>query len=165
MDTTEQLSASSPEPQMILTDAAQYYLQQAGKWATFLGIMGFIGTVFLAIAALFMGTLFTTMARMNLMMASSAGMGGIVTIVYLLLAVVSFFFALYLYQFGDRIKTGIAYNRVEETTAALGKLKSFFKLWGIFTIVYIVLTIVFIIGMIAVGSHAASMMQNNGTIQ
>lgn len=152
-------------PQMILTEEAQYYLQKAGQWAFFLGIMGFIGTAFLAVAALFMGTVFTTMAKLNPLMGAASGMGGVVTVFYLFLAAVSFFFALYLYQFGDRIKRGITYHSTEETTLALGKLKSFFKLWGIFTIVYLSFLVLFMVMMIIVGSQAASMMQNNGTIQ
>ncbi|OJW14869.1 DUF5362 family protein [Mucilaginibacter sp. 44-25] len=150
--------APTPEPNMILTETAQFYLQKAGKWASFLGIMGFIGTGFIAIAALFMGTIFTTMATMNPMMGAAAGMGSLVTVFYLLLAVVSFFFALYLYQFGSRVKDAIAYSNTEQLTSALGKLKSFFKLWGIITIVYIVFVVLALAFSIATGLGAASMM-------
>jgi hypothetical protein len=31
-----------PESQIILTEEAQYYLQKAGQWAYFLGIVGFV---------------------------------------------------------------------------------------------------------------------------
>lgn len=102
-----------------------------------------------------MGTMFTTMAAMNPLLAGAAGMGGVVTAIYLLLAAVSFFFALYLYQFGDRIKKGITYSNLEDVTSALGKLKSFFKLWGIFSIIYIAFMIIFFFVMIIVGANAA----------
>ncbi|WP_374950324.1 DUF5362 family protein [Mucilaginibacter sp.] len=164
METNENYHQPAAEPQMILTDQAQFYLQKAGQWAFFLGIMGFVGTAFLAIAALFVGTIFTSMAAINPLMAHAAGMGAAVTVMYLLLAAVSFFFSLYLYQFGDRVKKGIAYHNVDETTAALGKLKSFFKLWGIFTIVYIAFLILFFITMILVGANAASHIPNGSAL-
>ncbi|MBB5397617.1 DUF5362 family protein [Mucilaginibacter sp. AK015] len=153
-----QPAAPEPESKLILTDEAQYYLQKAGQWAYFLGIVGFVGTAFITIMALFAGTLFSTMASMNPMMAGAAGMGGVVTFFYLLIAVFSFFFALYNYQFGDRIKKAIAYQNTQELTLALGKLKSFFKLWGISTIVIISLYILMFIGIIIAGIGAASMM-------
>ncbi|MES2268929.1 MAG: DUF5362 family protein [Bacteroidota bacterium] len=147
----------SPEPQIILNEQAQYYLLKAGQWAYFLGIMGFIGTAFIAIMALFVGTIFTTMAAMNPLMAgAAAGAGGAATVMYLLIALVSFFFALYLYQFGDRIKKGVTFKSQEEITQALGKLKSFFKLWGIFTIIYLSFIALFMV--IAILGGAAAMM-------
>ncbi len=84
----------TPEPQLILNEQAQYYLLKAGQWAYFLGIMGFIGTAFIAIMALFVGTIFTTMAALNPMMAGAAGSGGAVTVLYLLIAAVNFFLCL-----------------------------------------------------------------------
>ena len=146
----------TPEPQLILNEQAQYYLLKAGQWAYFLGIMGFIGTAFIAIMALFVGTIFTTMAALNPMMAGAAGSGGAVTVLYLLIAAVNFFFALYLYQFGDRIKKGVTFQNQEEINLAFGKLKSFFKLWGIFAIIYLSFMALFIL--IAVLGGAAAMM-------
>lgn len=155
-ETSVQPVAPESQPQLILNEQAQYYLHQAGKWAYFLGIMGFIGTAFIAIMALFVGTIFTTMAAMNPLMAGAAGAGGVVTVVYLLIALVCFFFALYLYQFGDRVKKGVAFKSEAEITSALSKLKSFFKLWGIFTVVYLAFVVLFII--IFVLGGAAAMM-------
>lgn len=159
METFEHNEIPATEPQLVLTEEAQYYLQKAGQWSNFLGIMGFIGTGVIAIMALFIGTLFSTMAAMNPMMAGAAGMGSAMTIVYLLLAVVSFFFALYLYQFGSRAKSGVLHNNTIEITAALGKLKSFFKLWGIFTIIYIAVIILALLGPIILGVSTGSFMR------
>ena len=147
------------QPQIVLTDEARYYLQKAGQWAYFLGIMGFIGTAFIAIMALFIGSIFTAASQLNPAMGGMAAGGGtLVTVIYLLLAVFSFFFALYLYQFGDKIKNAVTYNNTTEATQAFSKLKSFFKLWGITTIVYLSFVVLVIIGSIVVGIGAASMM-------
>ncbi|QHS57736.1 DUF5362 domain-containing protein [Mucilaginibacter sp. 14171R-50] len=156
-ETPMQPAAPEPESKLILTDEAQYYLQKAGQWAYFLGIMGFIGTAFVAIMALFVGALFSTMASMNPMMAGAAGMGGVVTFFYLLIAVFTFFFALYLYQFGDRVKKAVAFQNTQEMTLALSKLKSFFKFWGIFTIVILALDILIFVIFIIAGVGAATM--------
>lgn len=147
------------EPQLTLTENSLYYLKKSGDWAYFLGIVGFVGTALIAIAALFMGTIFTTMATMNPMMGAAAGMGSLVTVFYLLLAVVSFFFALYLYQFGTRVKSAVLHYNTDELTNALGKLKSFFKMWGIITIVYIALMVLVFVGSIVAGIGAASAMR------
>lgn len=149
------------QPQIVLTDEARYYLQKAGQWAYFLGIMGFIGTGLIFIGALFAGTMFTTMARVNpLIEGIAAGLGTLMTVIYLLLAVFSFFFALYLYQFGDKIKSAVAYNNTAEATVAFSKLKSFFKMWGITTIVYLSFVALAFVGMIVAGIGAASMMSH-----
>lgn len=89
-------------------------------------------------------------------MGVAAGLGGIMTVVYLLVALISFFFALYLFQFGTRIKSAVASYDVDELTNALGKLKSFFKLWGIITIVYIAFTVLYIIAAVVMFGVFAS---------
>jgi flagellar biogenesis protein FliO len=137
METEENYVGPGAEPVLTLTQQAQFYLQQAGKWATFLGVVGFIFTGFIAIGALSVGTILTYLSAVNPLMQFPAGISIIVTIVYLLIALLLFFYSLYLFQFGSRIKKGIYLNNADETALAFSKLKSFFKLWGIITIVII----------------------------
>jgi len=159
MEITESHLEPTAEPQIILTDEAQYYLQKAGQWAYFLGIIGFIVTGFIVIAALFAGAVFSAMAKLNPMTPYPANMGVYMTFFYMLIAAFNFFFSLYIYQFGNRIKNAILYNNTQEVTVALGKLKSFFKLWGIATIVVIAVYILAFIGLIIAGINAASVMR------
>ncbi|MEO7212811.1 DUF5362 family protein [Mucilaginibacter sp.] len=160
MDTTDNILETAGEPQMVITADAKYYLQKAGRWASFIGIVGFVMSGLVAVLALFIGSIFAAMARINPMMAlMSAGMGTLMTVIYLFVALFSFFFALYVYQFGSRIKKAVVFNDSEGATLAFSKLKSFFKLWGITTIVVIsfyVLAIAFgILGVMAslAGAH------------
>jgi hypothetical protein len=150
METEEIYVQPGGEPQLILTQQAQGYLQQAGKWAIFLGIVGFIFTALIALGALTIGSILTYLAAANPLMQFPAGFGAMITVVYLLTAVLFFFYSLYLYQFGSRIKKGMYLNSPEETTLAFSKLKSFFKLWGIITIViilfYVLIFIISIVG-------------------
>ncbi|OOQ61033.1 DUF5362 family protein [Mucilaginibacter pedocola] len=160
MDTTHFPDAAD-EPQLLISIDAKQYLQTAGKWATFLGIVGFIMTGLVAVMALFIGAIFAAMAQFNPMMAAiPAGVGTLLTVVYLLMALLSFFFALYLFQFGSRVKKAIAFNDTAEAALAFSKLKSFFKLWGIITIVVFAFYILaFAFGIVAgiagaAGAHA-----------
>lgn len=163
METTEtEVTTPAPEPQLILGPEAQSYLREAGKWANFLGILGFIFCGIILIISFSIGG---TMARLadtapGPMATILAGMSGFITVVYILIDVIYFFFSLYLYQFGNRIKQGIIFTDNNHVTIALGKLKSFFKLWGILTIVALCLYALTIIIVIVVGVGAASMMHH-----
>jgi hypothetical protein len=145
------------QPSMVLNAQVQGYLRQAGKWAVFLGILGFIGSALVLILALLIGSFFSFMvAKTPELSALPASFGGIMSFVYVLIAVVYFFFSLYLYQFGSRIKRGILYSDEAAVTNALGKLKSFFKLWGITTIVILVLYVLVVIVTVVIGAGMAT---------
>ncbi|WP_454800860.1 DUF5362 family protein [Mucilaginibacter phyllosphaerae] len=156
MEIEEIIHQPAPEPHLVLTEEAQYYLQKGGQWANFIGIVGFVMTGFIVLMALFIGTFITAMSAINPMMAGSAAAGPFLTIIYLLFAVFNFFFSYYLYQFGARVKKGILFSNSEEITQALSKLKSFFKLWGITLVV--ILSLYALIFVIAIIGGAAGMM-------
>ncbi|MBK0380837.1 DUF5362 family protein [Mucilaginibacter segetis] len=159
MEINEEFTQPEAEKGMLLTNESQYYLQQAGKWANFLGIVGFVMTGFILLLSLFIGAIFSKMGSMpNSGMPYGAGMGGFMTVFYILIAIFNFFFSLYLYQFGSRIKDGISYNDAEKANSAFVKLKSFFKLWGITTIVIIILYALFFITMLIGGLGLAALM-------
>lgn len=157
MDTSEDYLAPANEPGIIINTQAHHYLSKAGKWATFLGIIGFIMTGLIALGALTIGTLFTTMSQFSPMGPLPAVAGTAITIVYLLLAVLSFFFAYYLYTFGSKISKGLLYNSSEEVTLAFGRLKSLFKLWGI-TIIVIISFYVLIFALVIIGGLGSTLM-------
>jgi hypothetical protein len=150
-----------PEREMVLNQEALYYLQQAGKWATFLGIVGFIFTGLILLGALSASALVAVFQRINPMIG--AGMAGGIAVYYIVIAAVYFFFSLYLYQFGSKVKQGIGFGDTVLVTAALGKLKSFFKLWGIMTIVAFALMVVIIICAIIFAATFASAMHTPAT--
>ena len=164
METTEdQLPEQAPhqEHSMVLTQEAQYYLQQAGKWAKFLGIMGFIGCGFLLLAAVFAGSLIGLMTKFSpTPNPALAIMGPTLGIVYFLMAVLFFFVNYNLFLFGSRVQQGVAYINNEMVTGALGKLKSFFKIKGIILIVVLSIYLLIIVCVIIAGVGAATMMQH-----
>jgi len=149
METTEATEQPTPEkfPVLILDDTAKYFLQSAAKWANFLGIVGFILTGLIVLVALFIGSIISMIAKLQ-PTPMPMGFGGFLTIIYLFIAAFYFFFSLYLYQFGARIKDGILFYNQMQVTAGFEKLKSFFKLWGITTIIIMALYVLIIIGVI-----------------
>jgi hypothetical protein len=134
---------------VVLNAEAQAYLRETGKWASFLSVMGFIFCGLILLVALFIGTFFSYMSRISPIYGNMPqGVGGMVSIIYILLDVLYFFFPFYLYRFSDRIKKGIVFNDTAHVTSALENLKSLFKLWGIVTIVvlgFYVLVFAFVI--------------------
>jgi hypothetical protein len=88
-----------------------------------------------------------------------AGMGGLIAVFYILIDIVHFFFSLYLYQFGDKIKKGVMFADTVHLTSAFEKLKSFFKLWGIITIVVLCLYALLIICVVIAAFAGASMVR------
>jgi len=149
------------QPQgIILTQEAQLYLLSAGKWARFLGILGFIGTAFIAICALFVGTMMSALSSVSPMgsFGMAGAMGGFMSFFYILIALFYFFVSLYIYQFGARVKEGVAFGSSETIANGLGKLKSVFKMIGIITIVILILYIFILIGVIVFASRIAHTM-------
>ena len=147
MDITPTPEQPFAPPVLTVGPEAQSYLKSAGKWATFLGILGFIFCGIIFILAFFVGSFFTRYAATSAspFAAAAAGAGWVVTFFYLLIDVFYFFFSFYLYQFGSKIKRGITFFDNAHITSAFDKLKSFFKLWGITTIVILALYALFIL--------------------
>lgn len=157
---TPQPAAEQPHGIILLQDA-QAYLVAAGAWARFLAILGFIGTGFVVLAALFIGTIMSAISNFSPAGRMAAAPGGFLTVFYLLLAVLNFFIALYLYQFGARVKEGVIFNSSATVTEGLRKLKLTFKIVGIVTIVMLVFYVFAIIGVIIFASRGAQLVTPN----
>jgi hypothetical protein len=145
---------------MILTEEAQLFLYQSGKWARFLGIMGFIGSAFIAIVGIFFGTFMSLVANLKQQQVQymPVGFSTVVAVFYILIGLLCFYVSLKLYQFGSGINDGIEWRNTEQVTKALGKLKSFFKIKGIILVCILSLYVLIIIGAIFAGIVGASMM-------
>nr|WP_315223073.1 DUF5362 family protein [uncultured Flavobacterium sp.] len=123
-----------------LDESAKNFLKETAKWAYFLGIMGFIGIAFIVVIAIFAGAIFSTMSNTVPGMGAMGGsFGAIISVVYILIAIVYFFPVYYLFKFGSNTKTAFRENDSEVLTVSLGYLKSHFKFLGIFTISILVL--------------------------
>jgi hypothetical protein len=151
METNENTEHTAPETGLALTFEGQTYLREAGKWAGFLSIVGFIFCGLFLIIALFIGTIFSFLGQLSPAYAQlPTFVGVIVAIVLILFDLIYFFLSLYLYQFSSRIKKGIVFTDHFHLNQGMGKLKSFFKMTGIITIIFLSLyALEFIVVLIA----------------
>jgi hypothetical protein len=153
MEETEITAIPTPEPGLLLTNNAQYYLQETGKWANFLAIVGFIMCGLFLLMALFIGALFSAVGRISPVYTQMpSGVGTFLSVIFILFDVLYFFFPFYLFKFAAGIKQGLALSDKEQVAESLGKLKSFFKLAGIVTIVMLCIYALELIGVIALFS-------------
>ena len=151
-ETTDPLDSGKPKG-ILLTGEAQHYLHETAKWASFLSIVGFIMCGLFLLMAFFIGAIFSFLGNISpVYNQMPAGVGTFLSVIFILFDVLYFFFPFYLYHFARKAKRGIALSDTEEITEALGKLKSFFKLAGIVTIVMLCIYALEILGMIALFS-------------
>jgi len=130
---------------------AQSYLTESARWGKFLAIMGFIVCGFMMILSFFMPVFLTQLPPYNSVSTEfSSGMKVGMTIVYLLLALLSFFPCFYLYKFSVKMQSAVKMVSQENFDESLMNLKSVFKFYGIFVIIILAFyALAFIIGIIA----------------
>jgi len=132
------------ENQLVITDADKLYLKTAGKWGNFLAIMGFIGTGLMFLAGVSF-TVFSPLIGSNSAIGSTLGMPfGIFGIVYVLIAVLYFFPAYYLYNFSTKIIAALNSNSQSNLDSSIKSLGLMFKFIGIMTIILISLYLIMI---------------------
>ena len=137
---------------MKLSESAKDFLKETAKWAYFLSILGYIGIGFVVFTALFVGSLFSAMDKMNPAMGAMGSSFGIVmTFVYFLIAVLYFFPVYYLNKFASNAKAAFKNNDSETLTISLKYLKSHYKYIGIMTLVVFSLYLLMFVGIIATG--------------
>ncbi|MBZ4188797.1 DUF5362 family protein [Niabella beijingensis] len=130
-----------------VNEQGKLYLDEASKWAKFLGIIGFIFLFFMLIGGF------------GVMMAGSAAFrnsgipfsGAFIGLLYIAFAALYFFPAFYLYKFGTIARRALQNESLTELNEGLRYLKSFFKFAGILTIVVIAF---YIIAVLSVGMGA-----------
>ena len=133
--------------EMKLNESAKGFLKETAKWAYFLSILGYIGIGFIIFVALFAGTLFSAMGKMNPTMGAMGSSFGIVmAVVYFLIALLYFFPVYYLNKFASNAKAAFKNNDSEILTTSLEYLKSHYKYIGIMTVVIFSLYFLMFIG-------------------
>jgi hypothetical protein len=147
------------------TPLAQSFLKEAGKWARFVSIVGFIFIGLYVILALFMfamgSAIDSAAGNMGSRGAFGAISGAFLGVIYLIVAIIAFFPTLYLSKFAGKAKLALENNNTEYLTNSIENLKSYFKFMGIVTIImiafFIIGFIVAIVGGIAAASATGSM--------
>ena len=136
-------------------DAASHsHLKEAAMWARFVSIFGIVISVILAIAAFFVGSFLSNMdsnpySRYG---SDSAAMGaGMITVIYLIAAVICFIMSLYLFRFATKMKAALLSGDQLLLNLSFQNLKVYFRIIGIITAIYLVIIVLaMLIGLIGV---------------
>ncbi|MBA4135177.1 MAG: hypothetical protein C0525_10675 [Flavobacterium sp.] len=130
-----------------LNQTALDYLRESAKWSMFLAILGFVGVGFLALMAIIMTSVMSAMPDTP---GPFGAVKGIISIFYLVIALVYLFPVYYLYRYASNAKKAIYAKDSALLTDAFGALKSHHKFLGIAAIIiislYILAAIVMVIG-------------------
>ena len=131
------------------------YLRETAKWGKFLAIVGFVGCGILAIIAVFAGT---AMSSAFESVGGGAGMSGmLLTLIYLIIAIIYFFPCLYLFHFANKMQRALRQNDQFFLTDSFKNLKSCYKYMGILMIIVLSFyVIIIIIAMFAAASAFGS---------
>lgn len=130
-----------------LNQTALDYLRESAKWSMFLAVLGFVGVGFLALMAIIMTSVMSAMPETP---GPFGAVKGIVSILYIVIAVIYLFPIYYLYRYASNTKKAIYSKDSALLTDALGALKSHHKFLGIAAIIiislYILMAIIMVIG-------------------
>ena len=122
-----------------ITNASQQNLKEAGRWANFLAIVGFVMLGLMVLGAIAMFALGSILPLGSGMSAGAAG------VVYILMAALYFFPTYYLYQFSSKIKVGLKSTSQQDVDEAFQNLKSMFKFVGILMIIVLSIYVIMIL--------------------
>ncbi len=143
-------SGISMSDNLVLTGPAKDYLRQTGGWAKFLAILGFIYCGFIILAAFFVGSIFSKIPASSFAGAGAmpSAIGGIATVVYLVIGLIFLYPNVRMFQFAVKAKAAIDYNDSAEMELSMKRLRSNFRFWGIFFIIILSLYALIVIGVL-----------------
>jgi hypothetical protein len=132
-----------------IDDIAIQHLKETTGWAKFLGVVGFVFSGFIAIAAFVAGATLSTL-RSPFSNSYGAGLGASIIVIYLLMAGLTFMISLFVYRFGSNGKAAINSGDQSSLNDSLKNLKFVFRTQGIITCIYLgILVLVFLFGGLA----------------
>ncbi|TCD00325.1 DUF5362 family protein [Pedobacter psychroterrae] len=146
----ENIEEKEPEV-LIITEDIRSYIYETAKWANFLSIVGFVFTALMVLCTFGVGAF---MSLMNNAMGAAnpyaaLGTAGL-TVVLLFCALIYFYPSLLLFKYANAAKKAVLFADQATLSIAMGKMKSFFKFWGILMIVVLAFYgLIFLFGIIA----------------
>ncbi len=127
--------------ELSVSPAASGYLNETGRWAKFLAVIGFIFVGLLVIFGLFAGTIFSSLG------SPVPFPGFMMGLIYIAMGILYFFPLYYLFRFATRLKGALTTKSARELESAFENLKSHYKFIAVLMI--IVLGIYVFVGGIA----------------
>lgn len=135
------------ETDLIVDSTISAHLKETAVWGKFLGVIGFIYSGFIVLGAIFAVSMFAKLTGHATGSSNGLLVGGIVSIVYLILACVLFFMSMYLFRFAKSMQVALNTNDQELLNVSFKNLKIYFRFAGIITIVALIITALGIIGL------------------
>lgn len=140
---------------MNIDQAGKSHLGEAARWAKFLSVMGFIGCGLVVLIGVFFGSFFNNFASgfgrnsPYSEVSPMAGMGAVMAVVYIIIALIYFFPCLFLYRFATKMKTALASDDQETLNASFQNLKATLRFIGILTLIGVCFWVLaFIVGLL-----------------
>jgi len=138
METSYPLDDNFTTGGVAITQEIKSYLYETAKWGKFLSIVSFIliSLMILVIIGMlvFGGVAMSALGGTDAM----AGMGlGFMAVFYGFFIAIYLIPTLYLYRFSSKMKIALDANDQESLSSSFMNMKSMFKFWGIFTIIFI----------------------------
>lgn len=127
---------------------SKLHLGEAARWAKFLAIVGFVMCAIIVVVGIFASTFLSGMmsgyggAYSD---AATSGMGTVLAVVYVIIALVYFFPCLFLFRFASKMKEAIATNEQTTLNVSFQNLKAMFRFIGILTVLFLVLWVLLIL--------------------
>ncbi|HNR07554.1 MAG TPA: hypothetical protein PKM27_09585 [Saprospiraceae bacterium] len=144
-------------PTELLNHDSKNHLATAGTWARLLGILGFIFTAFIFLAALMM---LLGGSYLNQFLAESSGeefpgmargLGTFTGLLYLVIGGIYFLISWWTFRFGNEIREGLMTHSPEHMAAAFNNLKNYFQAYGVLTLVAVGFMLLSVLGVMLVG--------------
>jgi hypothetical protein len=113
---------------MNIDQAGKNHLGEAARWAKFLSVMGFIGCGLVVLIGVFFSSFFNNMAsgfgQNNPYgdISATKGMGAVLGVFYIIIALIYFFPCLFLFRFATKMKTALASDDQETLNASFQNL-------------------------------------------
>ena len=148
METSQNLLSNDLQVDSRIAD----HLKEAAGWAKFLGILTFIGSALMAVFAFafpyYLTHRYSDYGYPSYQSNKQNTASVMITVVYLIFAVIIFFAGLFTMQFGSKTKSAILMNDQESLEKGMRNLKFLYRYHGILAIISIGLFIITLISWI-----------------
>ena len=145
MENDDQQEEFDQEEQLVITEDIRSYIYESARWTKFLAVVGFVFSAFTVMGAFGAGAFLSQVAAVQPGNPLVQMGGGAVTVLFLVFALLYFYPSLLLYSYSSAAKAAVLYANQEGLNIAMGKLKSFFKFWGILMMVLIAFYVMLIL--------------------
>lgn len=141
------------DKQLVLSDEIVAYLNIAARWGKFLAILGFIFTGLIVFGGIIMSIVFSFLPSPGMSIFPFPAF--LIGFIYLVMGIVYFFPALYLFRFSSGIESAFRLKDQNHLTKAFYFLKAQYRYFGIFMIIILALYLVIFVVAIFTGLFAS----------